>query len=230
MSTILITGANKGIGLQITAQYANQGHQVIACCRQPDSATELHKLKESHQIQIMELAVGETESVANLAKALKGKPIDILINNAGTSGPSFENQTAMQMDFEGWADAFNINAMAPVRVMHALTDNVKASSAGKIATITSQMGALSLDMAVAYAYCSSKAALNKYMKMAALEYVKKGVALCVIHPGWVQTDMGGPSADITAEQSAAGIIDVIDKLDMSNAGGFFKWDGDTHEW
>ena len=118
--------------------------------------------------------------------------------------------------------------MGPFQMMRAAAPHLRADGGGEVISISSVSGVAGVGSSLPY--CASKAALNKYMKMAALEYVKEGVALCVIHPGWVQTDMGGPSADITAEQSAAGIIDVIDKLDMSNAGGFFKWDGDTHEW
>ena len=134
------------------------------------------------------------------------------------------------MDFDGWAETMNINTMAPVRVMHALLPNLKSSNNAKVVSITSQMGALSLDMPVAFAYCTSKAALNKFMKLAALELGKENIAVAVIHPGWVKTDMGGPGADITPQESATGIANVIGKLDASNNGGFWKWDGEEHAW
>jgi NAD(P)-dependent dehydrogenase (short-subunit alcohol dehydrogenase family) len=165
-----------------------------------------------------------------MAADLEGTVIDVVINNAGMGGPAYENQTVSNMDFEGWAEAFNINTMAPVRVMQVLDDNLKLSDNPKVVTITSQMGALDLDMTVAYAYCTSKAALNKFMRMAAIEKAKQGIAVCVIHPGWVRTDMGGQGADISPQESARGIIDVIGGLNADNTGSFWTWDGKTHAW
>jgi NAD(P)-dependent dehydrogenase (short-subunit alcohol dehydrogenase family) len=134
------------------------------------------------------------------------------------------------MDFDGWQEVFEVNTMAPVRVMQALMPNLKASSDPRVVTITSQMGALSLDMPVAYAYCTSKAALNKFMKMAALELGKEGINVCVIHPGWVQTDMGGPKADLTPVESAEGIVATIDGLNAETNGSFWTWNGEAHGW
>jgi NAD(P)-dependent dehydrogenase (short-subunit alcohol dehydrogenase family) len=165
-----------------------------------------------------------------MAADLEGTAIDVLINNAGMGGPAYENQTVSNMDFEGWAETFNINTMAPVRVMQALHGNLKLAENPKVATVTSQMGALDLDMTVAYAYCTSKAALNKFMRMAAIEMAREGVLVCVIHPGWVRTDMGGPGADISPEESAQGMINVIAGLNADNTGSFWKWDGETHAW
>ena len=145
-------------------------------------------------------------------------------------GPAYENQTVSNMDFEGWAETFNINTMAPVRVMQALHGNLKLAENSKVVTVTSQMGALDLDMTVAYAYCTSKAALNKFMRMAAIEMAREGVAVCVIHPGWVRTDMGGPGADISPEESAQGMINVIAGLNAENTGSFWMWNGETHAW
>ena len=124
----------------------------------------------------------------------------------------------------------NINSMAPVRVMHALLPNLRLSSQAKIISVSSQLGALSLDMTMAYAYSATKAALNKYMRMAAIEYAKEKIQVSVVHPGWVQTDMGGAAADITPASSAAGIIDVLDGMNMDNTGAFWKWNGERHDW
>ncbi|MBV1904826.1 MAG: SDR family oxidoreductase [Pseudomonadales bacterium] len=228
MANILITGANKGIGLQLTSQYASAGNKVFACCRSPESATELNELAKSNDVQIIKVSIGDAVSVAEMASQLKGVPIDILINNAGTGGP--KSQSVSNMDFEGWADTFNINAMAPLRILQALKENLSLPDTSKVVTITSQMGAISLDMTVAYAYCASKAALNKVMKLAAIELAKENIQVCVIHPGWVQTDMGGPTADLTATDSAAGIINVVTQLNADNTGGFWKWNGETHAW
>jgi len=228
MSNVLITGANRGIGLELVKLYAARGDTVLACCRDASAAADLAAVEGN--VEVIEVQVSDGASVAALAGTVGDRPIDILINNAGMSGPGYDQQNAYAMDFDGWAETFEVNTMAPVRVMQALMSNLKASAGAKVVTITSQMGALSLDMPVAYAYCTSKAALNKFMKMAALELGKKGINVCVIHPGWVQTDMGGPNADITPQESAAGIVSTIDGLNAETNGSFWKWNGEVHGW
>jgi NAD(P)-dependent dehydrogenase (short-subunit alcohol dehydrogenase family) len=228
MSTVVITGANRGIGLELVKIYAGRGDTVLACCRNPGAATDLAEVAGT--VEILETEVSDAKSVAALAESLQSRAVDILINNAGIMGPAPAKQSVQEMDFEGWAETFAVNSMAPVRIMQALMANLRASSDAKLVTITSQMGALSLDMPMAYAYCASKAALNKFMKMAALELGKEGINVCVIHPGWVQTDMGGAAADITPQQSAEGIVKTIDGLNADNNGSFWKWDGETHDW
>lgn len=228
MSTVLITGANRGVGLELVKLYAARGDTVLACCRNPETAEALAAV-EGH-VEIIGVHVTDATSVAQLAKVLEGRPIDTLINNAGMTGPSYDRQNARVMDFDGWMETFEVNTLAPVRVMQALLDNLKASADAKVASITSQMGALSLDMPVGYAYCTAKAALNKFMRLAALDLGKDGINVCVIHPGWVRTDMGGPNAEISPEESAAGIVKVIDGLNAENNGGFWKWNGDVHGW
>lgn len=228
MANVLITGANRGIGLEMVKLYAQRGDTVLACCRDAAKAEALNAVPGN--VEVIEVQVSDGDSVASLANALGDRPVDILINNAGMAGPAYDQQNVLAMDFEGWADTFAVNTMAPVRVMQALMANLKASDSAKVVTITSQMGALSLDMPVAYAYCTSKAALNKFMKMAALELGKEGISVCVIHPGWVQTDMGGPNADITPQESAQGIVSTIDGLNMETNGSFWKWNGEVHGW
>ena len=228
MNTILVTGTNKGVGLEITRLLSNRGDRVIACCRRPLEATALNKLEGN--IDIQEVSVGEDESVSQLAIRLKGVAIDTIINNAGTMGPEAKRQSALDMDFNGWADAFNINSMGPVRIMQALLPNLKMTESPKVMTVTSQMGALSLDMTSAHAYCSSKAALNKFMRLASIDLKPDGIAVGLVHPGWVRTDMGGPRAHLSPEESAAGCIEVTDTLSLDNTGGFWKWNGETHDW
>ncbi len=156
--------------------------------------------------------------------------VDILINNAGTPGPAPNQQAALSMDYEGWMDAFAVNTMAPLRVLQALHPILKGSDNAKAITITSQMGALDLNWPVMYAYCSSKAAVNKVMRMISVELAKDDIAVGLLHPGHVQTDMGGPNAEITPEESASGIIAVIDDLTLDNTGCFMKWNGEPHNW
>ena len=230
MTTVLITGANKGIGLEMAKLYAARGDRVLACVRNPAAAKALAELAKTADVKVLEVQVSDAASVAKLAAGLKDQPIDLLINNAGASGPAYDQQTATRMDFAGWAETFEVNTMAPVRVMQALLSNLKASGKAKVVSITSQMGALALDMPMAYAYCTSKAALNKFMKLAAIDLAKEGIAVSVIHPGWVKTDMGGPNAEITPQESAAGIVKEIDGLSLETTGSFKKWNGEAHAW
>jgi NAD(P)-dependent dehydrogenase (short-subunit alcohol dehydrogenase family) len=228
MATILITGTNKGVGLELTKIYAARGDTVYASCRDPAGASALAEVLG--EVVILPLVVGDSGSVTAMAEHLAGVTIDIVINNAGMKGPEFEEQNTYAMDFDGWAETFNVNSMGPVRVMQALMPNLKQAEAAKVVTITSQMGALSLDMPAAHAYCASKAAVNKFMRLASIDLKKDGVAVGLIHPGWVQTDMGGPRADLTPQESAEGIVAVVDQLSMDSTGGFWKWNGETHDW
>jgi len=235
MSTVLITGANRGIGLALTKIYAQRGDTVLACCREPVKAEGLLALAKSLAVKnggltVIPLDVGNDRSVADLAQRFSSATIDTLINNAGVGGGPGHRQNATTMDFAAWAEALNVNTMGPVRVMHALLPQLKRSKNPKVMNVTSQLGAISLDLRISYGYSATKAALNKYMRLAAIELKQQGIAVGLIHPGWVQTEMGGAGATITPEASAAGIVKVIDALSLENAGGFWKWDGSAHAW
>ncbi len=231
MSTVLITGANRGIGLEMTKLYAAAGHAVLACCRAPTKAEPLAALATKHKgVRILGVEVANGASVTALRKALGDQPIDVLINNAGAPGPAPQNQSLANMDYDGWAEVFAVNTMAPLRMLQAFRSNLAAGTHPKAVTITSQMGALGLDMVAMYAYCTSKAAVNKLMRLASFELKKEGITVALIHPGWVRTDMGGPGAAISPEESATGIVSVIDALSLAETGCFKKWDGETHVW
>ena len=231
MSTVLITGANRGIGLEMTRLYAATGHHVLACCRAPAKAVELANVaKQYGGVRPLGVEVSKGESVAALANELGEQPIDVLINNAGMPGPAAKNQSLANMDYEGWAETFAVNTMAPLRMLQAFRRNLAAGTHPKAVTITSQMGALGLDMVAMYAYCTSKAAVNKLMRLASFELKKEGIAVALIHPGWVRTDMGGPQAQLSPEESAAGIVSVIEKLSLAETGCFKTWNGETHVW
>ena len=228
MATVLITGTNKGVGLELTKIYAGRGDRVYAACRDPESATELKAVEgDVHPIEVV---VGETASVTQMAEKLAGVAIDMVINNAGMAGPAFDQQNTYAMDYDGWAETFNVNSIGPVRVLQALIPNLRLAEAGKVMTVTSQMGALSFEMIAAHAYCASKAAVNKFMRMASVDLKKEGIAVGLVHPGWVQTDMGGPRADLTPRESADGVAAVSDGLSIDNTGGFWKWNGESHDW
>ena len=231
METVLITGANRGIGLELAARYSQAGARVLACCRDVRAAGELKNLADVHDhLTVYGVSVSDGESVAELASSIDELPFDILINNAGTPGPSAEHQSALDMDFSGWMETFAVNTMAPLRMLQTFRNNLKAGTRPRAVTITSQMGALDLNMPVMYAYCSSKAAVNKIMRMISVELSGDGIAVGLLHPGWVKTDMGGASAQISAEESVTGIMSVIDALTLDNTGSFQTWQGESHAW
>ena len=230
METVLITGANRGIGLELAARYAAAGNRVLACCRDPKKADKLQALAKSRKsLTVHGVHVADGKSVAALAADVK-EPIDILINNAGMPGPPADKQSLSNMDFDGWAETFAVNTMAPLRMLQAFRRNLKAGKNPRAITITSQMGALSLNMPVMFAYCSSKAAVNKVMSMASVELANDGITVGLVHPGWVRTDMGGKNADLSVEDSAAGIMSVIATWTPAETGRFKKWNGEPHGW
>ena len=229
MANVLITGSNRGIGLELAKQYAARGDNVLACCRNPDSAEALNQAA-GENLTVYQLTPTDAESVAALVTAVSTTGVDILINNAGTPGPAPDQQTALNMDFDGWLEAFNVNTLAPLRVLQGLLPLLRQSDNAKAITVSSQMGALDLNWPTMYAYCSSKAAVNKVMRMISVELAGEKIAVGLLHPGWVKTDMGGEGADITPQESAAGIISVIDETNLENTGSFTKWNGEAHNW
>jgi NAD(P)-dependent dehydrogenase (short-subunit alcohol dehydrogenase family) len=226
MPTVLITGANRGIGLELAKQYAADGWSVIATARDPKNADGLNALKGDIRIEALE--VTDEKQIAALAKALKGTAIDVLLNNAGmlTGYESFG-----ETDTESWLQTLHVNSIAPLKLTEALVEHVAASQQKKIASITSGMGSIGSHASTgAYAYRSSKAALNIVMVTAANELRSRGISVAVISPGWVKTDMGGPGATLEVKQSAAGIRKVIDKLNVGISGQFFNYSGENLPW
>lgn len=232
MGTVLITGANRGIGLELVRCYASLGDTVVACCRAPEAAHELHEIAAAHtSVRVEQLKVTEPVSVAGLKSRLGEQTIDILLNNAGAPGPFLDKEPQGALDFEAWHDTFAVNTLAPLHVLRQLRSNLARDGGGKAITVSSQMGAISFEMPnTMYAYCASKAALNKVMHMAADDFRTDSIAVHLLHPGWVQTDMGGANADITAAQSAAGIVKVIAGLGLDDAPSFMTWNGEPHAW
>jgi NAD(P)-dependent dehydrogenase (short-subunit alcohol dehydrogenase family) len=229
MQTVLITGANRGIGLELSKRFAAQGDHVLACCREPEKAKALQALAGKN-VTVLGVHVADGKSVAALKQRVGDRPLDVLVNNAGTSGPAVANQSLENMDYDGWAETFAVNTMAPFRMLQTFRSNLKAGRNPRAVTITSQMGAIAWGFPVMYAYCSSKGAVNKLMKMSSEALKKDGISVMLVHPGYVKTDMGGPNADITVEESASGILSVIEKGSMATTGTFTKWNGEPHGW
>jgi NAD(P)-dependent dehydrogenase (short-subunit alcohol dehydrogenase family) len=227
MTTILITGANRGIGLALTEAMLARGDRVIATVRDPFRVPDILKTAPRGQMVLLGMEVTDDRSVARAAAALK-EPIDVLVNNAGIKGP--ERQSALDTDFGGFAETLAINAIAPLRVAQAFLPQLRQSKTPRILTVSSQMGALSLERSGSIAYRASKAAVNKVMQTLAIELKPEGITVALVHPGWVQTDMGGQGADITPAESAAGLVALIDRLSIKDTGQFFRWDGTVHPW
>jgi NAD(P)-dependent dehydrogenase (short-subunit alcohol dehydrogenase family) len=229
MTTVLVTGANRGIGLEFVRQYANDGASVIACAREPDKAKELKKLADEHrQIEIHPLDTSDFAACAALGKQLSSEAIDILINNAGYYGP--KRQSADDMDFEGWAYTLAVNTMGPLALSQALHENLKRSREKKLITITSGMASTATTEGGYLAYRASKAAVNNVMRNLSVDWRRDGVVVAVLSPGWVRTDMGGAGAPLSPKQSVTGMRNVIAGLKQSDSGKFLSWDGGERPW
>ncbi|MBU3735988.1 MAG: SDR family oxidoreductase [Methylobacterium sp.] len=231
MPTTLITGANRGIGLEFTRQYAAAGWQVHATCRHPDQAHALQALAGKYPaIRMHPLDVADFDRIDSLARELQNESIDLLLNNAGIY-PSGSRGRLGATDEAEWAQAFRVNSMAPLRMCEAFLTHVARSPLKKIALITSKMGSIDDNTSGgAYIYRTSKAALNMVARSLAIDLAPQGISVALLHPGWVRTDMGGPDAWISAEQSVTGMRQLIDRLDLERSGKFFAYDGQPIPW
>ena len=227
MATVMITGANRGIGVELVRVYTADGAQVLACCRRPQSADELQKTAaaSSGRVTICPLDVTRPQDITNIKKEIGMIPIDILINNAGIS-----DGDQAEVDDDTWGEAFRVNCMAPYHVSTAFRANLAAGTEKKLATISSQMGSIANNTGGHTVYRSSKAAVNQVMKGLAHEYRRDGIAVIVLHPGWVHTDMGGPQAPVSPADSARGLKRVIENLRIENTGQFVDYQGQELPW
>jgi len=228
MAVVLITGANRGIGLALVKAYAGRRDRVIACIRATSDRDALDAAIAASPkwIEVVEMDVSNPAAIGRVRRQFESEPIDILINNAGIGGP--DRQSAIDMDFDGLEEALSINSIAPLRVATAFLPNVKAAK-GKIITLSSQMGATG-SSADNLAYRVSKQAVNRLMRGLATELKPQGIPVLIVHPGWVKTDMGGEGAQLSAEQSAAQLLKLIDKFDIASTGKFLAWNGKELAW
>ena len=226
MPTVMITGANRGLGLEFAHQYARDGWSVVATCRNPQNADALHAIEG---VQVHALDVTDFAAVGMLADDLKDIAIDVLINNAGVYGPKGYDLNGV--DFEAWEDVLRTNTLAPLRVAQCFAPHVGASARKCIATVSSKMGSMADNTSGgSYIYRSSKAALNAVMKSLAHDLTADGTTSILLHPGWVRTDMGGPSGLIDVHESVTGMRAVIDTANLNHSGHFFNFDGAEIPW
>jgi NAD(P)-dependent dehydrogenase (short-subunit alcohol dehydrogenase family) len=229
MALILVTGANRGIGLEFTRQFVDRGDRVIATARDPESARDLRALASGHPgaIEIHALDVVDAASVAALARALHGRAVDVLINNSGIYGP--DRQSTTDMDFDAFAEILAVNTIAPLRVTQALMENVRVAR-GKIVAISSRVSLFEEAGSDDIAYRVSKTALNRVFQALAKDLTPAGIPVLMLTPGWVRTDMGGPEAPLAVDDSVRGMIAQIDALDMTRSGQLRSMRGELLPW
>jgi NAD(P)-dependent dehydrogenase (short-subunit alcohol dehydrogenase family) len=231
MPSTLITGANRGLGLEFARQYSADGWQVYAASRDPSPASELRQMADAsgHKLRTIALDVTDLTSVKAAAAELEGIAIDVLLNNAGVGGP--RGQSIGNIDYETWARVLDVNTLGPMRVAEVFVDNVAQSERKLIVTITSGMGSIADNTSGgAFAYRSSKAAVNMVMRSLAIDLAPRGITCVVINPGWVQTDMGGSHATLTPAAAITRLRRLIETLGPAQSGKFFNYDGREYAW
>lgn len=222
--TYVVTGANRGLGLELARQLAERGETVIATARDLERAQELRAL----DVRAEALDVSDAASVARFAQRLERSRVDVLINNAGVG---VGGETLGELDYDRLTRFFEVNALGALRVSEALLPNLRAGERKLVANMTSKMGSIADNTSGgAYAYRASKSALNMLTKSLALDLAPEGFCCVVLHPGWVRTEMGGGSAPLSVSESVAGLLTVLDGLDSSSAGRFFDHAGAELPW
>ncbi|MEH6790171.1 SDR family oxidoreductase [Parasphingorhabdus sp.] len=221
MANIVITGANRGLGLEMAKQYAAEGWDVIGTAREPDEASELAAIDG---VTVLPLDASDDASIDRFVQELGDGPIDLFVNNAGVYGPS-------DFDRGQWLDLFNVNVIGPVRLATALKDHVTKAADGKMVVLSSQVGSIAEnDSGSMIYYRTSKAAVNQAWHSLTQQWQDDGLTLAMLHPGWVQTDMGGENADLTPQESVKGMRAVIDGLSPDRNGKFYDQSGREIPW
>jgi NAD(P)-dependent dehydrogenase (short-subunit alcohol dehydrogenase family) len=228
--SILITGTNRGIGLEFVKHYIKNNEKVIATCRNRNSAKDLLELENTtNNLSLVELDVSNPNSINNFTSKIAGLPIDTFISNAGVSGP--KNIEFGNFDAKEWLDVFNINTIAPLLITQKILKNLRLGKDKKLAFISSKVGSIEDNTSGGmYIYRTSKTALNQVIKSLSIDFKEENFIVVALHPGWVQTDMGGPNALIDTKTSVKGLIEVIDNLTPKNSGKFYNYDGSPIPW
>jgi NAD(P)-dependent dehydrogenase (short-subunit alcohol dehydrogenase family) len=245
MPTVLITGAGRGLGLEMARQYAADGWQVIGTVRDAARATELVALaaNSGDRVRVETMDVADHASIDALANRLRApdgaaQPIDVLVNSAGTMGSGNFAQQGIafgrfgKSDFPDWEMVFRVNVIGPMKMAEAFVGHVAASEQRRLVALSSIIGSIAKnEIGGLYAYRATKAALNAVMRSLAIDLGRKHrIVAAPIHPGWVRTEMGGPRADLDAATSVAGIRQIIAGLDADKAGRFWMYDGTELPW
>lgn len=224
MPTILITGAGRGLGLELARQYAGDGWSVIGTVRNSAGEAALAKVGA----RALSLDLGNTAQVKRLPKQVKDSPIDVLFCNAGISGK--RGMALGNFDYADWENVLRVNLLGVAAVIEALIDNVAASERKTVAAMSSRLGSITETSGMTLPYSTSKAALNLLARGLAATLAPRGIIVAALSPGWVKTDMGGASAPLTPEKSVRGLRKVIDGLRPGDSGKFLSYDGATIPW
>jgi len=226
MPTVLVTGAARGLGLEFARQYAAEGWQVIATVRKPEAGRVLADLGRNVEVHLLD--VTDRPGIARLARGLADRPIDLLIANAGVIGS--REAFVAEGDFATWRQTFEVNVMAPVALAQDFAPHVAASEQKRMAFISSRQGSIESSTGGSMIYRTSKTALNMAARNLAIAWRERGITVLIFHPGWVKTDMGGPSAPVTPEDSIAGMRRVIAGATPEQSGRFVNYDGTSIPW
>ena len=228
--SILLTGANRGLGLALARHYAAEGWRVLACCRRPEQAQALETLRQAHPaLSVHRLDVVEDRQIAELANEIGDLPLDILLHNAGVSGP--KPQGFGPVDEAGWLATLRVNVIAPLKLSVALVDNVARSRRRIIAAMGSRMGSIGDNSSGgSYAYRTSKAGVHMVMRSLAIDLAGRGVIAVALHPGWVRTAIGGEQAPLEPDESARGLARVLADLGPEASGRLWAYDGRELPW
>jgi len=229
MATTLITGSNRGLGLELTRQYAAAGWRVHATCRDPESATELAALTSDANVVVHRLDVTDADQVAAVKTAVGDEAIDLLLLNAGVH--ERVKREFGDTDYAEWATVHAINTMAPLRLTEAFADSVARSDQKKIVAFSTVVASIANNvMGRRYLYGSTKCALNYVVKSLSVDLRDRGITILALHPGWVSTDMGGIEAPLTPPESVEAIRALVDRLQPADSGRYLQYDGEELPW
>ena len=229
MPSIMITSANRDLGLEFVRQYAADGWRIFAACRNPRTADDLHKLTHGRSITVFPMDVTDLGSVRHAAASLNDESIDVLVNSAGIIGKP--GQRTGNIDYESWAQVLDVNTMGPLRVTEAFVEHVARSERKVVVTITSGLGSLTDNTSGgSIPYRTSKAAVNMAMRSAAIDLAPRSIACVLVNPGWVKTDMGGAGAPLKPSESVAALKSLIATFGLAHSGKFFHYDGREYAW
>ena len=225
MKNILITGANRGIGLKF-AEILSANNNIYATARDITNADDLKKFDHT---ELLELDLLNKDSIKSFCSELKDIPLDMIINNAGIFQDEQMEETIL--DPELWLDEIMINAIGPIVLSQKLKENIMSGNDKKIIFISSQMGSIDDNYSGGYYfYRTSKSALNSAAKSLSIDWKADGISVLMLHPGWVRTDMGGSNAKLDIDTSVSKMLDVINSLDMGKTGTFLNYEGKKLEW
>lgn len=230
MKHVLITGGSRGLGLELARQMALRGDRVIATVRRTIDAVRLPA-----NVEMRQLDVEDPNSIAALKQSLEARALDVLINNAGVGEGSFyderEGPAIEGLEFEAVTRMLGINAIGPMRVLAAVLPALRRGGERKIINISSELGSLAQNQTGGWTgYRMSKSALNMFTRCAAGELAKEGFTCISLHPGWVRTDMGGTDAPLAVQESAIGMLHVLDSMTIKQNGAFLAWNGSEIPW